>query len=92
MQTTLVVSRHGRNLFATGLYGAHGAVLLVPVLTAAVRAVDRTHYIHAELHGRHGMRIEIRRRRNDEVIRRITSRCSTVRVRVSAPRRGVASC
>lgn len=80
MQATLVVSRHGDNLFATGLAGSHGAVHLVPTLTPADCAIDRTHYVHAEPHGRHGMRIEIRRWRNDQVVRRVTSRRSTARI------------
>lgn len=80
MENTIVVSRHGDNLFVTGIAGAHGAVHLVPVLTPADRAVDRVHYLHAEPHGQHGVRVEVRRLRNDAVVRRVTSRRSTARI------------
>lgn len=85
MQESLIVSRHGDNIFATGLAGAPSCRHLVPALTPADRLVDRRGalYVHAEPHGRHGMRIEIRRRRNDAVVRRITSRRSTVHVRIA---------
>lgn len=76
----IVVSRHGDNIFVNGLPGAHGTVHLVPALTPADRAVDRTHYVHAEPHGRHGMRIEIRRRTNSQVVQAVTSRRSTTRI------------
>lgn len=81
----IVVSRHGSNLFATGLYEAHGAMHLVPALTAEDRKIDRlgTCYLHAEPHGRHGMRIEIRHRRNDKVVHRVTSRRSTARIAIT---------
>lgn len=82
MTAELIVSRHGDNIFVAGLRGRGDAVHLVPALTTADRAVDRrgTRYIHAETYGRHGIRIEIRCRRNDGVVRRVTSRYAIARI------------
>lgn len=92
MQATLIVSRHGDNLFVTGLAGTHGAVQIVPSFYRSDFVIGRGRFIDAEPYGRWGVRVHVRRLDTLRSLRCITSRRSTARVRVDVTRRGGAAC